>query len=115
MRLAVVLFAMMMAGMACAQDKAWPWDFPQGVKIEAEPGQKVLSCESFYFDDLKKGEDLTKSVLIWYTREMEQVGAEKSDIGRRDKQLVPNAMIVPLKKGQKAKTYGRSSCVRTRW
>jgi len=103
MRIAAVVCTMMMAGTVCAQDKAWPWDFPQGVKIEAEPGQKVLSCESFYFDDLKKGEDLTKSVLIWYTREMEQVGAEKSDIGRSDKQLVPNAMIVPLKKGQKAK------------
>ena len=34
---------------------------------------------------------------------MEQVGAEKSDIGRSDKQLVPNALIIPLKKGQKAK------------
>jgi hypothetical protein len=102
-RLVSALFAMMVAGIVCAQDKSWPWDFPQGVKIDAEPGQKVLSCESFYFDDLKKGDDLTKSVLIWYTREMEQVGAEKSDIGRSDKQLVPNAMIVPIKKGQKAK------------
>ena len=90
-RLVSALFAMMVAGIVCAQDKSWPWDFPQGVKIDAEPGQKVLSCESFYFDDLKKGDDLTKSVLIWYTREMEQVGAEKSDIGRSDKQLVPNA------------------------
>ena len=58
MRFFVVLFAVLMAGMACAQDKSWPWDFPQGVKIEAEPGQKVLSCESFYFDDLKKGDFL---------------------------------------------------------
>ena len=94
MRFVVVLFAMMMAGMACAQDKAWPWDFPQGIQIEAEPGQKVLSCESFYFDDLKKGEDLTKSVLIWYTREMDAVGAEKSDIGRSDKQQVPNVIYL---------------------
>ena len=102
-RFIAVLCALMGAGTMFAQDKAWPWDFPQGVKIEAEVGQKALSCESFYFDDLKKGEDLTKSVLIWYTRELDAVGAEKSDVGRSDKQLVPNAMIVPLKKGQKAK------------
>lgn len=103
LRFVVVSFALLMAGAVCAQDKSWPWDFPQGVKIEAEPGQKILSCQSFYFDDLKKGEDLNKSVLIWYDREMEQVGAEKSDIGRSDKQLVPNALIIPIKKGQKAK------------
>lgn len=103
LRLAIVFFAMMLAGIASAQDKAWPWDFPQDVKIEAEPGQKILSCQGFYFEDLKKGEDLTKSVLIWYDREMEQAGPEKSDVGRSDKQLVPNALIVPIKKGQKAK------------
>lgn len=87
-RLVSALFAMMVAGIVCAQDKSWPWDFPQGVKIDAEPGQKVLSCESFYFDDLKKGDDLTKSVLIWYTREMEQAGAEKSDTSMDCKSIV---------------------------
>jgi hypothetical protein len=102
-RFVSAIFAMMMAGVVCAQNKAWPWDFPQGIKIEAEPGQKILTCQSFYFDKLKSNDDLTKSVLIWYDREMEQVGAEKSDIGRSDKQLVPNALIIPLKKGQKAK------------
>ena len=102
-RFVSALFAIMMVGVVCAQDKAWPWDFPQGIKIEAEPGQKILTCQSFYFDKVKSNDDLTKSVLIWYDREMEQVGAEKSDIGRSDKQLVPNALIIPLKKGQKAK------------
>ena len=51
MRIAAVVCTMMMAGTVCAQDKAWPWDFPQGVKIEAEPGQKVLSCESLWCQD----------------------------------------------------------------
>jgi hypothetical protein len=94
LKFAFLFAALLVAGMTSAQDKAWPWDFPQGIQIEAEPGQKVLSCESFYFDDLKKGEDLTKSVLIWYTREMDAVGAEKSDIGRSDKQQVPNVIYL---------------------
>lgn len=94
---------MMMAETLCAQDKTWPWDFPQGITIEAEPGQTILTCQGSYFDKMESGEDLMKSVLIWYTRTMEQVGPEKSDIGRTDKKLVPNALIIPLKKGQKAK------------
>ena len=51
LRNVLVLCAVMAAGTICAQDKAWPWDFPQGVKIEAEPGQTILTCQSFYFDD----------------------------------------------------------------
>ena len=129
LRFVAVLMAIMVAGTMCAQKAKtvakkpavaakktaakkveevkkidpWPWDFPQGIKIEAEPGQNVLSCESFYFSKIEKNEDLTKSVLIWYDRKMEDAGAEKSDVGRSDKQLVPNALIIPLLKHQKAK------------
>ncbi len=103
LRFLVANCALLVAGSLFAQDQAWPWDFPQGVKIEAEPGQTILSCASAYFDKLEKKEDLNKAILIWYTRTMEQAGAEKSDIGRSDKQLVPNALIIPIKKGQKAK------------
>ena len=103
LRFLIASFALFMAGSLCAQDQTWPWDFPQGVKIEAEPGQTILSCEGMYFDKVAKKEDLNKAVLIWYTRTMEQVGAEKSDVGRNDKQLVPNALIIPILKGQKAK------------
>ena len=103
LRFAALIVGIFVAGSLHAQNQTWPWDFPQGVKVEAEPGQTILSCESAYFDKVEKKEDLNKAVLIWYTRTMEQVGAEKSDIGRSDKQLVPNALIIPILKGQKAK------------
>ncbi len=103
LRFAALIVGILVTGSLFAQDQAWPWDFPQGVKIDAEPGQLVLSCEYLYFNALETGEDLNKSVLIWYRANMDKVGAEKSDLGRSDKKLVPNAMIVPLKKGQKAK------------
>lgn len=81
----------------------WPWNFPKAIKIEAEPGQNALSCEGMYFSKIEKNEDLTKAVLIWYNRKIEDVGSETSDLGRFDKQQVPNALVIPILRHQKAK------------
>jgi hypothetical protein len=99
------MFAMMMAGSMSAQGTKidpWPWDFPQGIRIVAEPGQYVLSCDGMYFAAIKENKDLTSKTLIWYYSKMKKVGAEKS-VFEGDDREVPNALIIPLQIGQKAK------------
>ena len=101
-----MMFAAMVAGSTMAQDatNTWPWDFPQNIKINAEPGQTALSCQGLYFSAIKKNEDLTKSVLIWYNTTINKVGAEKSTVKKFNEEVeVPNALLVPIAKGQKAK------------
>ena len=82
----------------------WPWDFPKAVSIEAEPGQKVLSCYMHYNDAVKKGEEMFKNTMIFYSSNMEKVGGETSLLGDYgDEFEVPNALIIPLDKQAKAK------------
>jgi len=106
-RFLTLMFAATLAGSAAMAQEAtnpWPWDFPQNVKLNAEPGQTALSCQSLYSSALKKNEDLTKSVLIWYNTTIEKVGAEKSTVKKFGEAVeIPNALLVPIAKGQKAK------------
>lgn len=106
-RFLTLMFAATLAGSAAMAQEAtnpWPWDFPQNVKLNAEPGQTALSCQSLYSSALKKNEDLTKSVLIWYNTSIEKVGAEKSTVKKFGEAVeIPNALLVPIAKGQKAK------------
>ena len=86
-------------GMA-AQYNAFPWDFPQDVKIEAEPGQWVLSCYTYYPSAVQDQKDLNDEVLIFYSTKMEQVGETTSTVGGKE---MPNALIIPLDPNAKAK------------
>ena len=79
----------------------WPWDFPQDVKIEAEPDQWVLSCYTFYPSALEKGEDPADQVLIFYSTKMTEVGESKSKVNN-DVEM-PNPFIIPLAKDAQAK------------
>lgn len=105
LRLVTMMLATMMASGVMAQEKtnAWPWDFPQNVKIDVELGQTVLSCQGHYFSAVKKNEDLTKSTLIWYNTSVDKVGDGTITVSKfGETREVPNALIVPLKKGEKA-------------
>lgn len=92
---------------AIAQDdpsNAWPWDFPQGLKVEMTEGQNVLSPYTFYPSAVKKGEPLKKATLIFYRTTVKQAGEEKSsleDFGSVAE--MPNALVIPLPEGAKAK------------
>lgn len=81
---------------------AFPWDFPQDVALEAEVGQTVLAPYSFYPAALEKGENLLEKTLIYYNTTIEEVGKTSSALGS-DKAQIPNALIIPIKKGETAK------------
>lgn len=97
--LALAMSCAIALGMA-AQYNPFPWDFPQNVKIEAEPGQWVLSCYTFYPSAVSEQKDLTDEVLIFYSTKMEQVGETSSILSGRE---IPNALIIPLDPQAKAK------------
>ena len=106
MRLLTIMFATMVVGGVMAQDEynTWPWDFPQNIKLEVELGQTVLSPEGHYFAAIDKKEDLSKATLIWYDKKVDKVGDGTVTITKfGEKREVPNALIIPLKKQQKAK------------
>ena len=101
-----MMFAAMVASGAMAQEKynTWPWDFPQNIKLEVELGQTVLSPEGHYFAAIEKKEDLSKATLIWYDKKVDKVGEGTTTINKfGQSREVPNALIIPLKKQQKAK------------
>ena len=105
MRLLTMMFAAMVASGAMAQDEynTWPWDFPQNIKLEVELGQTVLSPEGHYFAAIEKKEDLSKATLIWYDKKVDKVGEGTTTINKfGQSREVPNALIIPLKKQQKA-------------
>ena len=84
--------------------KVWPWDFPKNMEIDAEAGQKALSCQMHYFETIKKGETLIKQPMIWYDTKIAEPGKEKTTIDEYgDKIEVPNALIIPLSKEAKTK------------
>lgn len=103
MKKTIICMAMsLFSCMAMAQDvNPFPWDFPQDFKIEAEPGQWVLSCYSFYPRALKDNKRVDEATLIFYSTEMTKVGMPKSIVDR-DVEM-PNALIIPLDKSARAK------------
>ncbi len=83
---------------------AWPWDFPQGVKLKLEAGQTVLSPYTYYPSTVEKGESLPKAVLIFYDATVKEVGKEKTKLDKFNGEVeMPNALIIPLPKKAKAK------------
>ena len=90
---------------ATAQDdNAWPWDFPQDVKLKMEVGQTVLSPFTYYPSSVEKGEPLREAVLIFYDTTVKEVGEEKSVLNNYGEVVeMPNALIIPLPKNAKAK------------
>ena len=86
---------------AVADVNPFPWDFPQNVKLEAEPDQMVLAPYTFYPGALKKGKDPADECLIFYSTKMTEVRDNKS-IVNNDVEL-PNALIIPLAKDAQAK------------
>ena len=83
---------------------AWPWDFPQGVKLKLEAGQTVLSPYTYYPSTVEKGEPLPKAVLIFYDATVKEVGEEKTKLDKFNGEVeMPNALIIPLPKKAKAK------------
>ena len=86
---------------ATAGVNPFPWDFPQNVKIEAEPDQLVLAPYTFYPRAIKEGEDLNEKILIFYHTNMAEVGETKSKL--KGDVEVPNSLIIPLDKDGQAK------------
>ena len=83
---------------------AWPWDFPQDVKLKLEVGQPVLSPYTYYPSTVEKGEPLPKAVLIFYDATVKEVGEEKTKLDKFNGEVeMPNALIIPLPKKAKAK------------
>lgn len=92
----------MFSYMSVAQEvNPFPWDFPQDIEIEAEPGQWVLSCYTFYPKALKNDKKVEDANLIFYSTKMTEVGETKSKVNI-DVEM-PNALIIPLDKDAKAK------------
>ena len=79
----------------------WPWDFPQNVKLEAEPDQMILAPYTFYPGALEDGKNPAEQTLIFYSTKMTEVGESKSKVNT-DVEL-PNALIIPLAKDAQAK------------
>lgn len=99
------LMALTIVMPATAQDdNAWPWDFPQDVKLKMEVGQTVLSPFTYYPSSVEKGEPLREAVLIFYDTTVKEVGEEKSVLNNYGEVVeMPNALIIPLPKSAKAK------------
>ena len=103
--LCLMALAVMTPVMAQDSDNgAWPWDFPQGVKLKMEVGQTVLSPYTYYPSSVEKGKPLREAVLIFYDTTVKEVGAEKSVLSTHNGEVeMPNALIIPLPSNAKAK------------
>lgn len=80
----------------------FPWDFP-ATDTTAKTGEYVLVPSfNWLVDAMQKDKD--KVTMIWYSQKMSKPGAEKSEIQfMSDKKEVPNAYIIPIPPGEKAK------------
>ena len=98
----ICLAMSMVSYMSMAQEvNPFPWDFPQEVVINAEPGQWVLSCYTFYPNALKDNKKVDEAILIFYSTKMTEVGKTKSKVNGSVE--MPNALIIPLDRDAKVK------------
>ncbi|MBO4372033.1 MAG: hypothetical protein J5826_03790 [Bacteroidales bacterium] len=91
---------------APAKEKgAFPWDFPEGTTNPGmEAGQTVLSCHSFYPSKIMESDEPENETYIFYSGELKTVGEAKSTVkGIGSDAEMPNSLIIPIPKGQKAK------------
>jgi hypothetical protein len=80
----------------------FPFEFP-AVDTSAKEGEKVLVPSYNWLVDAVQKDPKTVT-MIWYAQEMAEPGAEKSKVKyMRETKEVPNAYIIPLGKGEKAK------------
>jgi len=101
-KIIVCMVMSMVAYLSTAQEiNPFPWDFPQDITIEADPGQWVLSCYTFYPNALKSKKKVDEANLIFYSTKMTEVGKAKSKVNGSVE--MPNALIIPLDKNAKAK------------
>lgn len=106
LRSILCLLALAMVSPIFSQDNndAWPWDFPQSVRLKMDAGQVVLSPYTYYPSSVEKGEPLRQAVLIFYDTTVKEVGEEKTILNNYGKVVeMPNALIIPLPKKAKAK------------
>ncbi len=83
---------------------AWPWDFPQAISNEAQVGDYALSCFTFYPNALEKKKDLLNETLIYYSEKITAVENETITMSHfGDDVKMPNALVIPIPAGQKAK------------
>lgn len=80
----------------------FPFDFPQ-VTTNAKTGDHVLvPSYNWLIEAMDKGGD--KQTFIWYAQKMSKPGDETSEIQfMSDRKQVPNAYIIPIPSGAKAK------------
>ena len=96
----MAIAAMTAVQTSAADNNAWPWDFPQAVALNAQPGQWALSCYTFYPSAIEDGKDLTKATLIFYSAKLGEIGDRTTIVDRRE---MPNALVIPLTPDAKAK------------
>ncbi len=79
----------------------FPYDFPT-VDTAAKTGEHILvPSYNWIVEAMDKGDQQT---FIWYAQKMSKPGAERSEVQfMSDKKEVPNAYIVPIAPGAKAK------------
>ena len=111
----IAMFVFCTVAEAQTDPKVWPWDFPMDIEIDATPGQQILSNQEHYLDFIDRGKQLMKQTMIWYNTTIIEVGKEKSIVDQYGNKVeVPNSLIIPLGKSEKAKkgdillTYGVS-------
>lgn len=83
-----------------ATEKPYPWNFPEGIPLELELGQYVLSIHTFYPDKIVNSKDPVNEVYIFYNATVDSVGRDKSKINGV---VMPNSLIMPIPKAQKVK------------
>lgn len=79
----------------------WPWNFPKATKMDIKVGQTVLAHYSLYPSAVADGDDLTNSVLIFYSTTVEGISGDY--IVFDDNRKVPSSLVIPIPSGQIAK------------
>lgn len=87
------------------KEPVFPWDFPEGVKNEGlEEDQSALSIHTFYPKKLQESDNPANETYIFYNTTVKSVGETTSMVSDFGSEVeMPNALIIPLPGGQKAK------------
>ena len=87
------------------KEPVFPWDFPEGIKNEGlEEDQSALSIHTFYPKKLQESDNPANETYIFYNTTVKSVGENTSMVSDFGSEVeMPNALIIPLPGGQKAK------------
>lgn len=72
-------------------------DFPRVEKLDAVAGQSVLGIDPYRLEDARKGQ---LSMMSYTNYEVVEPGAFESNVRRVSEATLPNALIIPLPKGE---------------